>query len=139
MARQLINIGSTPNDNLGDSLRAGFQKVNDMTQEIYNFQSSGLSYRNVKTISGSVYNIDYINDNVLLVDTNTGQVKVILPPVQSGTQNRQFTIKKISTGTASCIVAPSGSQNLDGGSGIYLIGQNDSITVVTFNTGSFII
>lgn len=139
MSRQLINIGTSPNDSLGDSLRIGFQKVNDMTAEIYNFQSSGLGYKNVKRISGSVYNIDYINDNVLLVDTNTGQVKVVLPPVQSGTQNREFTIKKISTGSAACVVTPSGSQNLDGGTGTYLFGQNDSITVITFNTGGFII
>lgn len=35
MARQAINVGTSPNDGTGDALRNAFVKVNDMTTEIY--------------------------------------------------------------------------------------------------------
>ena len=35
MAKQTVNIGTTPNDNTGDSLRVGIDKVNDNFNEIY--------------------------------------------------------------------------------------------------------
>lgn len=37
MARQEIDIGSTPNDGTGDTLRAAGGKINDMTAELYAF------------------------------------------------------------------------------------------------------
>lgn len=36
MAKETINIGTTPNDRKGDSLRAAFQKVNANFTELYN-------------------------------------------------------------------------------------------------------
>jgi hypothetical protein len=35
MAQQVINVGSTANDNTGDTLRASWQKANDNFSEIY--------------------------------------------------------------------------------------------------------
>jgi hypothetical protein len=36
MAKQIINVGNTPNDRQGDSLRTAFQKVNANFTELYN-------------------------------------------------------------------------------------------------------
>lgn len=36
MAKQIINIGSVPNDKSGDTLRAAFNKVNENFTELYN-------------------------------------------------------------------------------------------------------
>jgi len=35
MARQIINVGVSPNDGTGDSLRTSFTKCNDNFQELY--------------------------------------------------------------------------------------------------------
>lgn len=35
MARQIINVGVSPNDGTGDSLRVSFTKCNDNFQELY--------------------------------------------------------------------------------------------------------
>ena len=35
MSKQALNIGSAPNDNTGDTLRAGGDKINDNFTEIY--------------------------------------------------------------------------------------------------------
>jgi hypothetical protein len=49
MTRQVINVGSTPNDKKGDSLRAAFQKVNSNFEELYSF--TGESINELKEIS----------------------------------------------------------------------------------------
>ena len=36
MAKQTINVGATPNDGSGDSLRSAFQKINANFTELYN-------------------------------------------------------------------------------------------------------
>jgi len=36
MAKQTINVGATPNDRSGDSLRSAFQKINANFTELYN-------------------------------------------------------------------------------------------------------
>ena len=41
MAKQNINVGTTPNDGTGDGLRTAFIKVNDNFTELYNTQFSG--------------------------------------------------------------------------------------------------
>jgi hypothetical protein len=37
MAQQIINIGTTPNDGLGDSIRTAFGKTNDNFSDLYSF------------------------------------------------------------------------------------------------------
>nr|BAR32946.1 long tail fiber proximal subunit [uncultured Mediterranean phage uvMED] len=43
MAKQIINVGSTPNDGTGDSLRQGAQKINNNFNEIYQSFGDGSS------------------------------------------------------------------------------------------------
>ena len=40
MAKQTINVGTSPNDRKGDSLRAAFQKVNANFTELYTLSGS---------------------------------------------------------------------------------------------------
>ena len=44
MAKQVLNIGTTPNDGTGDSLRVGMDKVNDNFTELYNCVSTYIYY-----------------------------------------------------------------------------------------------
>ena len=41
MSKQTINIGSAANDNTGDTLRVGGDKVNDNFNELYNALGTG--------------------------------------------------------------------------------------------------
>jgi len=41
MAKQLLNVGATPNDGTGDSLRSAGQKLNSMLNDIYNKLGDG--------------------------------------------------------------------------------------------------
>ena len=47
MAKQTINLGSTPNDGTGDPLRSSFDKTNDNFNEIYS------TFGNGSTLSGA--------------------------------------------------------------------------------------
>tara|TARA_B100001093_G_C26411885_1_gene835963 strand:- start:161 stop:367 length:207 start_codon:yes stop_codon:yes gene_type:complete len=42
MGKQIINIGASANDNTGDDLRSGGDKINDNFTELYNFDSVGI-------------------------------------------------------------------------------------------------
>ena len=42
MGKQIINIGTTANDNTGDDLRSAGDKINDNFTELYNFDSVGI-------------------------------------------------------------------------------------------------
>lgn len=44
MAKQVINIGSSPNDNNGDALRIGGDKINDNFNEVYNYTNGFIDY-----------------------------------------------------------------------------------------------
>ena len=44
MAKQVINIGSSPNDNNGDTLRTGGDKINDNFNEVYNYTNGFIDY-----------------------------------------------------------------------------------------------
>ena len=41
MAKQLLNIGTTANDNTGDTLRSGGDKINDNFTELYTAIGNG--------------------------------------------------------------------------------------------------
>jgi len=43
MAREIINIGVSANDNTGDPLRSAFEKVNNMTAELYTDDASDVN------------------------------------------------------------------------------------------------
>ena len=48
MSKQALNIGSAPNDNTGDTLRAGGDKINDNFTEIYAALGNGASIGTVQ-------------------------------------------------------------------------------------------
>lgn len=59
MSKQSINIGSTPNDGTGDSLRDAFDKVNDNFDEVYSsltFASNNTTVANSLILGNSTVN-----------------------------------------------------------------------------------
>ena len=45
MAKQALDLGTVANDNTGDTLRAGGDKINDNFNEFYNIQNGNLFSR----------------------------------------------------------------------------------------------
>ena len=72
MARQNINIGASPNDGEGDTLRSAFDKVNDNFIEVY---TAGPAGSNI-VISGNVISSNTSNANIELSPNGDGKVVV---------------------------------------------------------------
>jgi len=72
MARQNINLGTSPNDGSGDTLRSAFDKVNDNFIEVY---ASGPTGSNI-VISGSTISANITNANIALSPDGIGKVVV---------------------------------------------------------------
>jgi hypothetical protein len=58
MSKQIINLGSTPNDGAGDPLRTSFNKTNDNFNEIYTTFGDGTT---LGIGTASVGNANYAN------------------------------------------------------------------------------
>lgn len=92
MARQVINLGSSPNKGDGDPLRLAFQKINSNFEELYTATTAGGSYTGdvigsvfaddstliIDGISGRIYGdlvgSVYADDSTLIIDGQTGEV-----------------------------------------------------------------
>lgn len=68
MARQIINLGSSPNKGDGDPVRLAFEKVNANFEELYNATPAGGTF--VGDIIGSVF----ADDSTILVDGVNGEI-----------------------------------------------------------------
>ena len=53
MAKQVINLGSVPNDGTGDPLRTSFDKTNDNFNEIYTAFGDGTTLTGIATNSAT--------------------------------------------------------------------------------------
>ena len=93
MAKQLIGIGSAPNDNTGDTLRVGADKVNDNFDEIYNLlgNQSELAINVANAGTGQVLRYNgsaFVSDNLStltsaldvngnsLISSSNGEIRV---------------------------------------------------------------
>ncbi len=76
MAKQVINIGTNPNDGTGDTIRDGGVKINDNFTELYDFKSESII--RVKQAS-DLNNIDsskiYVIDGVINMGTTEVEVR----------------------------------------------------------------
>lgn len=54
MAQQLINIGTSPNDGSGDSLRTAFSKINNNFTELYNTASQASNVYTIGNTAGQI-------------------------------------------------------------------------------------
>jgi hypothetical protein len=66
MARQIVNLGSSPNKGDGDPLRVAFDKINDNFEELYAASSAG------DFINTDVFGSVYSDDSTLIVDSVNG-------------------------------------------------------------------
>jgi len=68
MARQTINIGSSPNKGDGDPVRVAFDKVNKNFEELYAASAAGASY------TGDVTGTVFADGSTLFVDGVNGVI-----------------------------------------------------------------
>jgi hypothetical protein len=86
MAKQTINIGTTPNDGTGDALRNAFDKTNSNFTELYDDKQDELvSGTNIKTVNGN----SLLGSGDLVVGGSSG-ITVGTTSVTSGTVGRVF-------------------------------------------------
>jgi len=78
MAKQTVNIGATANDNTGDTIRVGGDKINDNFTELYDAKRFGI----------------YDYNNTISAQSFTGATPIVLNNNGAGT----FTYKNILTG-----------------------------------------
>lgn len=69
MARQSINLGTSPNDGTGDTLRIAMDKVNDNFVELYNNGSQNISVGNTSIVNSQ------LNGNISIETSGTGTVQ----------------------------------------------------------------
>jgi ABC-type sulfate transport system substrate-binding protein len=68
VAKQIINLGSSPNKGNGDPLRVAFAKINANFDELYTATTAGSVY--IGDVIGSVF----ADDSTLIIDGITGEV-----------------------------------------------------------------
>ena len=102
MARQTINVGSSPNDGTGDTLRDAMVSINSMTADIYGQSSTGDSLRGSSALNAAAdVDVDFDTAAVftmtssIAVDLNftnasIGDVKDIIVTDSGGTSSLTF-------------------------------------------------
>lgn len=109
MAKQVIGVGTTPNDNTGDDIRDAFIKVNDNFDETYTVQVTGLVLYAVGwSLVSSLYEYDLaysgITSNSIVdvipsnADIATVQAAEILPYTQSSSASVKIFATNAPTG-----------------------------------------
>jgi hypothetical protein len=94
MAKQTINIGTTPNDGTGDALRNAFDKTNSNFTELYDGKQDDLvSGTNIKTINGN----SVLGSGDLIISGSTANPSVIAASYVDGTSVTGTTANAIST------------------------------------------
>jgi len=76
MARETIGVGSAPDDGTGDTLRAAFVKVNNMTTDIYGQSGTGDSLRGSSALTAAA-DVD-VDFDTAAVFTMTSSIAVDL-------------------------------------------------------------
>ena len=72
MAKQVINVGASPNDRTGDPLRTSFQKINSNFTELYDNMGAGGSVdRSWEDSTGNIFDVVEWNDGAELTITAT--------------------------------------------------------------------
>lgn len=102
MARQTINVGSSPNDGTGDTLRDAMVSINSMTADIYGQSGTGDSLRGSSALTAAAdVDVDFDTAQVftmtssITVDLNftnasIGDVKDIIVTDSGGTSALTF-------------------------------------------------
>ena len=102
MARETIGVGSAPDDGTGDTLRAAFVKVNNMTTDIYGQSGTGDSLRGSSAVSpASTLSLDFdtaavftitssISIELNFTNASIGDVKDIIITDSGGTSSLTF-------------------------------------------------
>jgi hypothetical protein len=118
MAKQLIGIGAAPNDNTGDTLRVGADKVNDNFDEIYsalgNQSELGVNIANAGTgqvlrYNGSTFVADNLSTLTSALDVNGNSI--------ISSSNGEIRVAPNGTGDIN-LIAGGVTTNFDGATGV---------------------
>lgn len=69
MARQVINIGSSPNKGDGEPIRSAFDKINENFEELYQASTNAGG-----TYTGDVIGSVFADDSTMVINGLTGEV-----------------------------------------------------------------
>jgi hypothetical protein len=89
------------------------------------------------SVSASTTSLDASSEKVW-VDATVGTVTINLPDAATY-KDKEYTIKKIDSTTSVVNITPAGSDTIDGNSIVSLVSQYDSITIVSFGSGWYLI
>lgn len=137
MPKQLINLGTTPNDRSGDTLRDAGSKMNSNVNELYNTLGDGTNLQvsvtgattgQVLKFNGTSFvpQTDLNTDAVTSVNTQTGAVVLDTDDVQEpvGATNQYFTAAR-----ARAAISASGALSYDNITGALTFTQGNTDTV----------
>lgn len=134
MSKSLINLGTTPNDRTGDTLRDAGSKVNSNVNELYTALGDGTALQvavsgatsgQVLKFNGTAFvpATDLNTDAVTSVNTQTGNVVLTTTDVAEG-DNLYYT-----DALARAAITASGALALDADTGVLTFTQGNSDTV----------
>ena len=78
MALQLIDIGSSPNDGQGESVREAFDKCNDNSTELYAIKAQ-VNYTQITTASRAILDSELVLGHNIFGVNHAGAVAITLP------------------------------------------------------------
>ena len=134
MAKQILNIGTTPNDGTGTNLRAGGSIINDNFNEIYNAIGNGTSITLTATptelnlLSGQTSLLTATSSIALTNKTISGSNNTLSNIGNSSLTNSSFSIRDDSSSAIS--VALGGTLKIKSNDGITTtVSQGDTINI----------
>jgi hypothetical protein len=143
MAKSLINLGTTPNDRTGDTLRDAGSKMNQNINEIYNTIGNGsnLEITTVGATSGQVLKFngtsfvpstDLNTDAVTSVNTKVGTVVLGTDDIAEGTTNKYYTDARVRSA-----LSASGALSFNQSTGAFSFTQGNTDTVAEGATNQY--
>jgi hypothetical protein len=143
MAKSLINLGTTPNDRTGDTLRDAGSKVNSNVNELYTALGNGTTLQiavsgatngQVLKFNGTSFvpSTDLNTDVVSSVNTKVGAVVLGTDDIAEGTTNQYFT-----TARARASISASGALSYNNSTGALTFTQGNTDTVAEGTTNQY--
>lgn len=128
MTQQIINVGTSPNDNTGDPLRTGGQKTNANFTELYGWIPVQRS-----VTSGPVT----INSTDVILNLNLTSPQSTTLPAASSRGGRPLTFKDVGGQAAAnnFTINRAGSDTIDGFTSVALTNNYQALTLNPFNDG----
>mgnify|MGYP001207376441 CR=1 FL=1 len=124
MAQEVINIGTTPNDGTGDTIRGAGLKINNNFTELY---ATEMGQSQIEFVQNEIYTTES-NADLVLSGSGTGIVRMPNMTVDS-TINMSDNQIKINTTNANLVLATNGTGKIQINSVVVLEGTSDNTVI----------